>query len=249
MDIVGLPRAFVLLAILVGQSAVSLLHVVKPLAVIYVPVREDIDSLPVHLAIVPVPFEDSTVCVLIFPVPVHLAAHPIAFILLHDIAARAHIGDNAPSVALVVSPLALVDVALCVAVGPSSVHFAIQPLAIVLVIVGIRQCPVAVDAAILPGALIAVPGGKDGRTLPMDSVLDPLAFEDGSVCVGEAAVPFALPVDPLALIVFVASVDEFPLAMEKTVLNLAIVAVASLGHRSTKSREVVRRSAQFRAFR
>mmetsp|Transcript_44330 Transcript_44330/g.96809 ORF Transcript_44330/g.96809 Transcript_44330/m.96809 type:complete len:289 (+) Transcript_44330:594-1460(+) len=235
MHLVGLPKAVVLLPVLVGEDAVALLHVVDPLAVVGVAVGEDVDALPVHLAVVPVALVDAAVRVLVLPVTVHLAVDPVALELLDDATSRAHVRDDTLAVPLVVFPLALVDVALRVAIRAAAVHLPVVPFAVVLVVVGVGERTDAMDAAVLPSSLVAIARGEHCDALSMDPVLHPLALEDGSVGIGKPAVALALAEDPLALVALVARVDERALAVEEAVLNLPVVGVARVGHHAGTS--------------
>merc|ERR1719272_2013187 len=119
VHLVCLPKAVVLLSVLVRQCAVALLHVVDPFTIVCISVGEDIDAFPMHLAVVPVPLINSPVCILVFPMAVHLAIYPITLEFLHDAAPSTHVCHHALSVTLVITPFSLVDVAFRVTVGPS----------------------------------------------------------------------------------------------------------------------------------
>mmetsp|Transcript_79734 Transcript_79734/g.145516 ORF Transcript_79734/g.145516 Transcript_79734/m.145516 type:complete len:255 (+) Transcript_79734:642-1406(+) len=233
MHLVCFPITIVFLAILVCQSAVALLHIIDPFTVIHVAVWKDVHALPMHLAIKPVTLIDTSICILIFPLAMHFAIHPIALKFLHNASPGTHVGHHALPMPLIVTPLALVDVTLCISVRAPAVHLSVIPLTIILVIVGIRQCAISVDATILPGALVAISRCEYRNSLAMDSVLDPLALEDRTILVGELPVPLALAEHPLAIIAFVARIDKLSFSMESTILNLPIVSVACLSHRST----------------
>mmetsp|Transcript_42317 Transcript_42317/g.78818 ORF Transcript_42317/g.78818 Transcript_42317/m.78818 type:complete len:208 (-) Transcript_42317:156-779(-) len=207
MHLVSFPQAIVLFAILVCQSAIAFLHVVDPLSIVRVPIRKHVDTFSMHFAIVPVALIHPPIRVLVLAVAMHFSVNPISLKLLNDAPSSTNICHHTFSMPLVVSPLALINIAFSVAIGASTMHLAIMPFTIILVFVRVGQSSVPVDATILPRPFVAVARGKDSHALAVYPVLLPLAFKYGAIRVSKPAMTFSLAINPLSLITLISVVN------------------------------------------